>query len=266
MPARRNAGAGRQRVKGSSMASYPELKGRSVLVTGGASGIGEAIVRAFASQGAEVGFLDLDEAAGRKLEKELRGKTAFEQADLRDLDALPEAIDKLRRKLGPFRVLVNNAARDDRHKIDNVTPAYWRERMATNIDHQFFAAQAVYKDMAALGGGSIICMGSTSYMQSKDSFAAYKTAKSASVGLTRALARELGSHNIRVNCLIPGWIMTERQIELWLTPESEKELMTQQCLKRRLVPADIAAPVLFLASEQSSAMTGQSMIVDGGWV
>lgn len=246
--------------------SISGLAGNTALITGGASGIGEALVRAFVTGGMRVGFVDLGQQAGEKLASELGASVAFEPCDLRDLDALPGAIHRLRRKLGPFRVLVNNAARDDRHTIDTVTPSYWRERMATNIDHQFFAAQAVYRDMADLGGGSIICMGSTSYMQSKDSFAAYKTAKSATIGLTRALARELGDKNIRVNCLVPGWIMTERQIELWLTPESEAELMRQQCLKRRLVPADIVGPALFLASDLSAGMTAQTIIVDGGWV
>jgi D-xylose 1-dehydrogenase len=248
------------------MTRFPDLSGSNVLITGGASGIGEALVRGFALEGARVGFLDLDREAGARLAAELGDGVAFEPADLRDLDALPAAIERLRAKLGPFRVLINNAARDDRHTIDSVTPAYWRERMATNIDHQFFAAQAVHRDMEALGGGAIICMGSTSYMQSQDSFAAYKTAKSASVGLMRALARELGDKNIRVNCLIPGWIMTQRQIDLWLTPEGEAELLRQQCLKRRLVPADIVGPALFLASSLSSGMTAQTMIIDGGWV
>jgi NAD(P)-dependent dehydrogenase (short-subunit alcohol dehydrogenase family) len=248
------------------MSRFPELAGRAVLITGGATGIGAALARAFAGEGARVGILDLDRAAGERLAADLGAAHAFEATDLRDLDALPGAIDRLRQRLGPFRVLINNAARDDRHTIDAVTPAYWRERMATNIDHQFFAAQAVHRDMAEAGGGSILCMGSTSYMQSKDSFAAYKTAKSATIGLTRALARELGERNIRVNCLIPGWIMTERQIDLWLTPDSEAELMRQQCLKRRLVPADIVGPALFLASDLSAGMTAQTMIVDGGWV
>ncbi|CAN1560074.1 FabG Dehydrogenases with different specificities (related to short-chain alcohol dehydrogenases) [Rhabdaerophilaceae bacterium] len=248
------------------MARFPDLVDRAVLITGGATGIGEALVRGFATEGARVGFLDLDQAAGENLVSELGESVVFEYADLRDLEALPEAIDRLRQKLGPFRVLVNNAARDDRHTIDTVTPAYWRERMATNIDHQFFAAQAVYRDMVQAGGGSIICMGSTSYMQSKDSFAAYKTAKSAAVGLMRGLARELGDRNIRVNCLIPGWIMTERQIKLWLTPKSEAELLQQQCIKRRLTPHDIVGPALFLASDLSSGMSAQSVIVDGGWV
>jgi len=248
------------------MTRFPDLQNKAVLITGGASGIGEALVRAFHREGARVGFLDLDRACGEKLAAELGPRGAFESVDLRDLEALPGAIDRLRAKTGPFGVLVNNAARDDRHTIDEVTPAYWRERFATNIDHQFFAAQAVYKDMVSLGGGAIICMGSTSYMQSKDSFAAYKTAKSAVVGLTRALARELGEHRIRVNCLIPGWIMTERQVEMWLTPESEAELLRQQCIKRRLVPEDMTGPALFLASDLSAAMTAQTMIVDGGWV
>ncbi len=248
------------------MSRFPDLQNKAVLITGGASGIGEALVRAFHREGARVGFLDLDRARGEKLAAELGARVAFESVDLRDLEALPLAIDRLRGKTGPFGVLVNNAARDDRHTIDDVTPAYWRERFATNIDHQFFAAQAVYKDMIGLGGGAIICMGSTSYMQSKDSFAAYKTAKSAVVGLTRALARELGEHRIRVNCLIPGWIMTDRQVEMWLTPESEAELLRQQCIKRRLVPEDMTGPALFLASDLSAAMTAQTMIVDGGWV
>lgn len=247
-------------------ARYPDLEGRTVLVTGGASGIGEAIVRAFAGQGAKVGFLDLDATAGRALQAELGAATAFEVVDLRDIEALQRAIAAIRTTLGPISVLVNNAARDDRHSIDSVTPAYWRERFATNLDHQFFAAQAVYKDMQAAGGGAILCMGSTSYMVSHDAFAAYKTAKSAAVGLTRSLARELGPHNIRVNCLIPGWIMTKRQVDLWLTAEGEAALMAQQCLKRKLVPEDIARAALFLASEEAAAMTAQTMIVDGGWV
>lgn len=248
------------------MSRFPDLQGKAVLVTGGASGIGEAFVRAFHREGARVGFLDIDATRGARLQAELGAQVAFEAVDLRDINALREAIGNLRAKTGPFSVLLNNAARDDRHSIDEVTPDYWRERFATNIDHQFFAAQAVYRDMASLGGGSIICMGSTSYMQSKDSFAAYKTAKSAVVGLTRALSRELSVHNIRVNCLIPGWIMTERQVELWLTPESEAELLKQQCVKRRLTPQDMVGPALFLASDLSAAMTAQSLIVDGGWV
>jgi NAD(P)-dependent dehydrogenase (short-subunit alcohol dehydrogenase family) len=190
----------------------------------------------------------------------------FEHNDVRDVPALQAAIRRASEVLGPITILVNNAARDDRHTIDQVTPEYWRERFATNLDHQFFAAQAVLPDMEKAGGGSIINMGSTSYMVSDDSFAAYKTAKSASVGLTRALARELGPKNIRVNCLVPGWIMTQRQIDLWLTPESEKELLKRQCVKRKLMPQDIANMALFLGSDDSSAMSAQTYLVDGGWV
>jgi NAD(P)-dependent dehydrogenase (short-subunit alcohol dehydrogenase family) len=185
---------------------------------------------------------------------------------VRDISALQAAIRRASDAVGPITILVNNAARDDRHTIDQVTPEYWRERFATNLDHQFFAAQAVLPDMDKAGGGSIINMGSTSYMVSDDAFAAYKTAKSAVVGLTRALARELGSRNIRVNCLVPGWIMTQRQIDLWLTPEGEAELLKRQCVKRKLVPQDIANFTLFLGSDDSSAMSAQTYLVDGGWV
>ncbi len=247
-------------------AIYPDLASKTVVVTGGASGIGEAIVRAFAGQGAKVGFLDLDTVAGEALAKELGAATRFEAVDLRDIEALQAAIGRIRAALGPIGILINNAARDDRHTLESVTPDYWRERMATNLDHLFFAAQAVIPDMRALGGGSIVNMGSTSYIVSGDAFVAYKTAKSAGVGLTRALAREVGADNIRVNLVLPGWIMTKRQIEMWLKPTSEAALMQNQCLKRRLVPDDIARAVLFYASDEAGAITAQSHIVDGGWV
>jgi D-xylose 1-dehydrogenase len=246
-------------------AVYPDLNGKTVVVTGGASGIGEAITRAFVGQGARVGFLDLDEAAGVALAEELGGRARFEKVDLRDIEALRTAIGRVRAAFGPIGVLVNNAARDDRHTLDSVTPEYWRDRMATNLDHQFFAAQAVIPDMRRLGGGSIVNIGSTSYLVTGDSFVAYKTAKSASVGLTRALAREVGPDNIRVNLVLPGWIMTQRQIDLWLTPEGEANMLKSQCLKRRLVPDDIARPVLFFASDDAGAITNQSHIIDGGW-
>ncbi len=190
----------------------------------------------------------------------------FEHSDVRDIPAFQAAIRRASDAIGPITILINNAARDDRHTIDQVTPEYWRERFATNLDHQFFAAQAVLPDMEKAGGGSIINMGSTSYMVSDDAFAAYKTAKSAVVGLTRALARELGDRNIRVNCVVPGWIMTQRQIDLWLTPEGEKELLKRQCVKRKLVPQDIANFTLFLGADDSSAMSAQTYLVDGGWV
>jgi NAD(P)-dependent dehydrogenase (short-subunit alcohol dehydrogenase family) len=246
--------------------TYGSLKGKTVLITGGASGIGESIARSFHAQGSKVAILDYNQEAGQALAKELGERVHFEHNDVRDIPALQPAIRRASEAIGPITILVNNAARDDRHTIDEVTPEYWRERFATNLDHQFFAAQAVLPDMDKAGGGSIINMGSTSYMVSDDAFAAYKTAKSAVVGLTRALARELGPKNIRVNCVVPGWIMTQRQIDLWLTPEGEAELLKRQCVKRKLVPQDIANFTLFLGSEDSSAMSAQTYLVDGGWV
>ncbi|HEY8564579.1 MAG TPA: SDR family NAD(P)-dependent oxidoreductase [Beijerinckiaceae bacterium] len=247
-------------------ATFPSLANRTALVTGGASGIGAAIAGAFAAQGARVGILDLDAAAGRALADRLGPQAAFAPVDLRDIEALREAIGQVRARLGPITLLVNNAARDDRHRIEEVTPEFWRERMATNLDHQFFATQAVLPDMEAAGGGAIVNLGSVSWLVSPDDFVVYKTAKSAISGLTRALARELGPRNIRVNSILPGWIMTERQRELWLTPEGQDELMRRQCLKRELVPEDIAKVVLFLASDEAGAMTAQNVVVDGGWV
>jgi len=190
----------------------------------------------------------------------------FIECNITDIPALQKAIGEAKQKLGPIRVLVNNAAHDQRHAIDTVTPEYWDERYAVNLKHQFFAAQAVYKDMAAAGGGAIVNLGSTSWVVGQGGMPCYTSAKSAVAGLTRALARDFGPLNIRVNCILPGWIMTERQLTLWLTPEGEEELMKRQCLKRKLVPADIARTVLFFAAEDSGACTNQNYIVDGGWV
>jgi D-xylose 1-dehydrogenase len=254
------------KVKLMTQTIYGSLKGKTVLITGGASGIGESIARSFYAQGSKVAILDYNAEAGQALAKELGERVHFEHSDVRDIPAFQAAIRRASDAVGPITILVNNAARDDRHTIDQVTPEYWRERLANNLDHQFFAAQAVLPDMEKAGGGSIINMGSTSYMVSDDSFAAYKTAKSAAVGLTRALARELGPKNIRVNCVVPGWIMTQRQIDLWLTPEGEKELLKRQCVKRKLVPQDIANFTLFLGADDSSAMSAQTYLMDGGWV
>jgi NAD(P)-dependent dehydrogenase (short-subunit alcohol dehydrogenase family) len=245
---------------------YGSLKGQTVLITGGASGIGESIAEAFHRQGAKVGVLDYNAEAGEALAKRLGEGVRFEHNDVRDIPALQAAIRRISDALGPVTILINNAARDDRHTIEEVTPEYWRERFATNLDHVFFASQAVLSDMEKAGFGSIINMGSTSYLASDDPFVAYKTAKSAVVGLTRALARELGARNIRVNSIVPGWIMTQRQIDLWLNEDSEAELMRRQCVKRRLVPDDVARVALFLSSEDASAITAQSYLVDGGWV
>ncbi|MEY4679390.1 MAG: SDR family NAD(P)-dependent oxidoreductase [Alphaproteobacteria bacterium] len=249
-------------------AIYPDLEGRRVLVTGGGSGIGAAIVRAFARQRAHVGFIDVKRAESEALVAELRagGATAsFAEADITDIAALRAAIAALRVELGAFAVLVNNAAHDERHRTEDVTPEYWDQRIAVNLKHQFFAAQAVLPDMKEARGGSIVNFGSTSWMAGQGGMAAYTAAKSAVLGLTRSLARDYGPHGIRVNAIAPGWIMTERQVALWLTPEGEAELMRRQCLKRKLVPDEVARFTVFLASEEASACTAQHYVVDGGW-
>jgi NAD(P)-dependent dehydrogenase (short-subunit alcohol dehydrogenase family) len=254
----------------SGYATYPSLEGRSVFVTGGGSGIGAAIVEAFAGQRSKVAFRDLDEEASRTTVERVRGlghpAPLFLPCDLRDIAALQRAIGQAASAHGPITVLVNNAARDDRHRLEEVTPAYWDERMAVNLKHQFFAAQAVFPMMKEAGGGSIVNFGSVSWMVGQGGMPAYTTAKSAVVGLTRSLARDMGPYNIRVNSIAPGWIMTERQIKLWLTPEGERELMTRQCLKRKLEPVEMARICLFLAADDSSAMTNQTYVCDGGWI
>ena len=251
----------------SEQAVYPSLKGKTVLITGGASGIGEALTRAFFAQGCNVGFLDFDQHASDKLVADLDADNVLAvQCDLRDIEALQAGVKEVSAKLGHINVLVNNAARDDRHSLESVTSEYFDERIATNLKHQLFASQAVVADMEAAGGGAIINMGSTSWMIGQGGMPCYTTAKSAIQGLTRGLARDLGPKNIRVNCLVPGWIMTERQVSMWLTEESEKELMQRQCVKRKLVPEDIARFALFMASDEASACSNQTYIVDGGWV
>lgn len=251
-------------------ASYPSLEDRVVFVTGGGSGIGASIVEHLCGQRARVAFVDIQREASEALVGAIaaRGLPApvFIPCDLRDIAALRAAVSGAEARLGPIRVLVNNAAHDERHSIESVTPEYWDDRFAVNLRHQFFAAQAVVPQMAAAGGGSIINFGSTSWLVGQGGMPAYLSAKAAVAGLTRALARDLGPRNIRVNAVVPGWIMTERQIRLWLTPEGEQELLRRQCLKRKLVPEDIARVVLFLAADDSEACTNQSYIVDGGWV
>ncbi|MHB2166648.1 SDR family NAD(P)-dependent oxidoreductase [Alsobacter sp. R-9] len=250
-------------------AIYPDLEGKVVIVTGGGSGIGESIVQHFARQKARVGFLDINRPAsdGVVAAMEKAGTpVAFRHCDLTDIGALREAIAGLRKELGPVGVLVNNAAHDERHKMEDVTEAYWDQRIAVNLKHQFFCAQAVIEDMKAARSGSIINFGSTSWMAGQGGMAAYTAAKSAVIGLTRSLARDFGPYNIRCNAIAPGWIMTQRQIDLWLTPEGERELMNRQCLKRKLVPADIAKFTVFLASDEAGACTNQHYVVDGGWV
>ncbi len=251
-------------------AIYPSLKGRTVFVTGGGSGIGASIVEHFAAQGCKVGFVDIAEAPSKALVKSIAAQghlqPLFVSADITDITALRNAIAQVRAALGPITVLVNNAAHDQRHSIDEVTPEYWDDRIAINLKHQFFAAQAIYPDMEKAGGGSIVNLGSVSWVIGQGGMPCYTTAKSAIQGLTRSLARDLGPKNIRVNSILPGWIMTQRQIDLWLTPESEAELLERQCIKRKLVPEDIARVVLFFASDDSGACTNQNYIADGGWV
>ncbi|WP_342358852.1 SDR family NAD(P)-dependent oxidoreductase [Terrarubrum flagellatum] len=250
-------------------AVYPDLAGKVVLVTGGASGIGEAIVRRFAHQNSVVAFFDIKEEEGRRLAQALGNeglKAHFERVDLTDIAALKSAVAKTRERLGPIQILVNNAAHDERHATPVVTSEYWDDRIAVNLKHQFFAAQAVLPDMQAAKSGVIINFGSTSWMAGQGGMAAYTASKSGVIGLTRSLARDYGPDNIRVNAIAPGWIMTERQIEKWLTPESEAELMRRQCLKRKLMPDELAKFTVFLASEEASACTAQHYVVDGGWV
>ena len=251
-----------------SFASYPSLKGRTIFVSGGGSGIGAGIVEHFAEQGAKVGFVDVDEAASTALVEAVKGKghpaPSFLKCDVRDTKAYQTAIGAIAAKLGPITVLVNNAARDDRHKLDEVTEAFWDERMAVNLRHQYFAIQAVAPGMRKAGSGSIVNLSSVSYVAMTRNLSVYQAAKAAVIGMTRGLARDLGGDNIRVNSVMPGWIMTERQIKLWLTPESEAALMTQQCLREKLYPADIARMILWLAADDSRLVTAQNFIVDGG--
>lgn len=249
-------------------ARYPSLQGRTVFVSGGASGIGASFVEHFHAQGARVGFVDVDAGAAERLLARLDGAAPaphFVAADVCDLDALRDALAQVRSACGPVGVLVNNAASDRRHRVEEVTPEFWDHCMHVNLRHQFFAAQAVVDDMAALGGGSIVNLGSISWMIKGAGYPAYATCKAAIHGLTRSLARDLGPRNIRVNALVPGWVMTERQRATWVTPEAEREIDAQQCLPGRLQPDDIARAALFLAADDSRLCTAQSFVVDAGW-
>mgnify|MGYP006275383791 CR=1 FL=1 len=250
-------------------AIYPDLEGKTVYVTGGASGIGKAIVQAFAAQKSQVVFFDINEVAGRALAAQLAGEgraVHFISLDLTNIDALQARFAEARTAHGPADILINNAAHDERHPTETVTSAYWDDRLAVNLKHQFFAAQAVLPDFIAANQGVIVNFGSTSWLAGQGGMAAYSASKSAVLGLTRSLARDYGVYNVRVNAIAPGWIMTERQIEKWLTPEGEEELLKRQCLKRKLAPSEVARFTVFLASEDASACTAQHYIVDGGWV
>ncbi len=251
-------------------AHYPSLRDRVVFVTGGGSGIGESLVEHFCAQGSRVTFVDMAEAPSRALVARIAatGHPApdFIACDLREIDALRAAIQSTVEAHGPIRVLVNNAGNDDRHKTEEVSVAYWDDRIAVNLRHQFFAAQAVRPKMREAGGGSIVNFGSITWLIGDADCPAYVTAKAAVTGMTRALAREFGPEKIRVNCLLPGWVMTERQVRLWLSPEGERQIAERQCLPDRLYPPDIARMALFLAADDSRMCTSQNFIVDGGWV
>ena len=245
-------------------AKYPSLKDRSVFVTGGASGIGADIVRAFAAQGSQVGFVDRDAASANALVEAVDGEVAFEECDLCDIEALQRAFAALAERIGPAQALINNAARDDRHDWREVTAEYWDERFATNLRHMFFAIQAVAPDMIEAGGGSIVNLGSNSWWEASGGFPAYTTAKSAVHGLTRTMARDLGDHRIRVNTVVPGWIMTERQKELWVTPDLIERHRARQCLPDLLEPVHVARMVLFLASDDALMCTANNYMVEAG--
>lgn len=249
----------------SSHAIFPDIGDKIVAITGGASGIGAAIVTAFQQQGAQVAFFDIDIAAGEALAASLGKKVTFIPLDITDLDALKIQFSETAKHLGDFDILVNNAAHDERHSIEDMTPEYWRDRLAVNLDHQFFAAQSVIEGMKAKGGGAIVNLGSVAWRVGLENAPAYVTAKAAVQGLTNGLARDLGPFGIRVNCLLPGFVRTQRQIDKWLTPELHDTLMANQCLKNFIEPDDIAAMVVMLASDTARAVTKQSFIVDAGW-
>jgi NAD(P)-dependent dehydrogenase (short-subunit alcohol dehydrogenase family) len=256
--------------KPAEFASYPSLRGRVVVVTGGASGIGEQIVEQFARQGANVAFLDIQNESGTQLVKKIGASGAAEplflQCDLTDVSVLRKCIQSIIAKFKTVDVLVNNAGNDARHSIDEVTPEYWDRTIAVNLRHQFFVSQAVIPAMKKAGRGSIINLSSISWVIPSTGLPVYVTAKAAIVGLTRTLAHELGADNIRVNCVLPGAILTERQRQLWFTEEYKTEILRNQALKRMVLPEEVARLVLFLAADDSSAITSQSYVIDGGWV
>lgn len=251
------------------LARFPSLKDKRVFVTGGGSGIGEAIVTAFAEQGAKVAFVDIALESSLALCESIAqagfDKPIFRQCDIRDIPALQGTIRLLATAIGDFDVLVNNAGNDQRHKVEDVTVDFWNDKIAINQRPMFFACQAVIEGMKKSGSGSIINLGSTSWHIANGGYPVYTTTKAAVSGLTRGLARDLGPFNIRVNTVTPGWVMTERQLKLWVDEEAEKEIDRSQCLKGRVMPWHVARMVLFLASDDAAMCTAQEYIVDGGW-
>ena len=253
-----------------ALSNYPSLKGRPVFITGGGSGIGAAMVSAFVEQGARVAFVDIAEGASDALARQLaevgHAEPWWRVCDVRDVAALQSCIAEAAAELGDFAVLVNNVASDDRHTLESVTPAYYEERMAINERPAFFAIQSVVPGMQRLGAGAILNLGSTGWQGKGGAYPCYAIAKSSVNGLTRGLARPLGEDRIRINTVSPGWVMTERQIKLWLNAEGEKDIQRNQCLPDKLLPHDIARMVLFLASDDGAMCTAQEFKVDAGWV
>lgn len=250
-----------------TFANYPSLNEAVVFLTGGSSGIGEETLRAFAAQGARIGFIDLDAKRGMAVAEELRAEGAtieFEACDLRDIEALKHAFAALNAKLGAATVLVNNAARDDRHGWEHVTADYYDERIATNLRHMFFAIQAVAPGMIAAGKGSIINLGSNSWWEASGGMPVYTSSKAAVHGMTRSFARDLGRHRIRVNTVVPGWVMTARQKELWATPEALERHRENQCLPDLIEPVYLARMILFLASDDAAMCTANNYMVEAG--
>jgi len=249
---------------------YFDLEKKRVFITGGGSGIGASIVEHFCDQNSEVYFIDINEEASNKLVSECKNKKLaipnFIKCDLLNIKELQSVISKIISEKGPIEILINNAANDERHKIENVTEEFWNERMNINLRHYFFTVQSVREAMIKNKSGVIVNIGSASWMIGQGGMAAYTAAKSGVVGLTRSFARDLGEYNIRVNSVVPGWTITERQLEKWLTPESEADMMKKQCIKKRLMPSDISKAVLFFSSDQSSGCTNQSYVVDNGWL
>ncbi|MGY0194698.1 SDR family NAD(P)-dependent oxidoreductase [Leptothrix sp. BB-4] len=259
-----------------SLARYPSLQDRVVLVTGGATGIGATLVEHFVAQGSRVGFIDLAADAGHALAARLAGEPCapegvratpplFVAADLTDVDALRAAIDRVRQAFGPVTVLMNNAANDTRHSVESVTSESWDRGIAVNLKHPFFCAQAVIEDMRRAGGGSIVNFGSLSWMIKQGGMPVYTTSKSALHGLTRSLARDFGPHRVRVNTLVPGWVMTDKQVRLWVDDAARAEIARGQCINEPLLPSHIAAMALFLGADDSAMCTAQTFTVDAGW-
>ncbi len=251
------------------LAMYPSLRGQRVFVTGGGTGIGAAIVSAFAEQGAQVAFVDVAEQESAALAAHLAAQghppVWWRSCDVRDVAALQRTMAQAEQELGDFSTLVNNVARDDRHTLESVTPEYWDERMAVNQRPAFFAIQAIVPGMRRMGGGSIINLGSTGWQTKGSTYPCYAVAKSSVNGLTRGLAGSLGADRIRVNTVTPGWVMTERQLKLWFNAEGEADLKRNQCLPDKLQPSDVARMVLFLASADGAMCSAQEFKVDAGW-